>query len=387
MTAIAPHGARIDIVDDDRRGVLVTPTSVDVEEGGTATYEVELGSEPTAAVEVRVDGADLADTDLTSPTSGLTLTFTPANWDVPQFVTLETRADTDGDTDAPILFTHTAHGGGYDGAAVPSVTLRILETTPGSVDPLGVSFGSASYQAWEGGQDAIVAVLIDADPTQDVVVPLHTAPGGEATAGDFSGVPSALTFTLGGARVLTFSVTATDDAVDDDGGTVALTFGVLPAGVTQTLPQSAVVRLIDDDAGGVLLSSATATVTEGGQAAYTVRLASAPLTDVTVSVDRAAGERHVGIPGAADLLPEHLVDRTDGHPDGRRGRRRGCGRAGGRGACRGGRRVRRVRGHRADGGRSRRTTARYSPSPTGVPPRTPGRSRSSSRSTGPPTRW
>ena len=349
VTAIAPHGARIDIVDDDRRGVLVTPTSVDVEEGGTATYEVELGSEPTAAVEVRVDGADLADTDLTSPTSGLTLTFTPANWDVPQFVTLETRADTDGDTDAPILFTHTAHGGGYDGAAVPSVTLRILETTPGSVDPLGVSFGSASYQAWEGGQDAIVAVLIDADPTQDVVVPLHTAPGGEATAGDFSGVPSALTFTLGGARVLTFSVTATDDAVDDDGGTVALTFGVLPAGVTQTLPQSAVVRLIDDDAGGVLLSSATATVTEGGQAAYTVRLASAPLTDVTVSVDVPQESDMSASPALLTFSPSTWSTEQDGHPDGRRGRRRGCGRAGGRGACRGGRRVRRVRGHRADG--------------------------------------
>ncbi|GAA1010698.1 hypothetical protein Aple_029860 [Acrocarpospora pleiomorpha] len=66
--------------------VVVTPTSVNVAIGGPAIVSVRLSGPPTSATTVttsRISG----DPDLTIQ-SGATLTFTPANWNTPQNVTV-----------------------------------------------------------------------------------------------------------------------------------------------------------------------------------------------------------------------------------------------------------------------------------------------------------
>ncbi|GES03529.1 hypothetical protein Acor_55950 [Acrocarpospora corrugata] len=73
--------------------VLVSPATVNVPEGGTATMSVRLSLAPTANTTVtttRVSG----DTDLTV-TSGGTLTFTAASWNAPQNVTIAAAEDAD----------------------------------------------------------------------------------------------------------------------------------------------------------------------------------------------------------------------------------------------------------------------------------------------------
>nr|WP_308210529.1 glycoside hydrolase family 6 protein [Actinomadura luzonensis] len=83
-------------VDDDavqEQSIVVTPTSVTVPEGGTATYTARLAAQPSSNVTV-TSTAGSGDTSITV-SSGASLTFTSANWNTPQTVTLAAAQDTD----------------------------------------------------------------------------------------------------------------------------------------------------------------------------------------------------------------------------------------------------------------------------------------------------
>src|SRR6185295_7889385 len=72
--------------DNDTAGITVSPTSglVTTEAGGTASFSVVLNSQPTASVTIGVSSSNPAEGTV-SPAS---LTFTAANWNTPQSVTL-----------------------------------------------------------------------------------------------------------------------------------------------------------------------------------------------------------------------------------------------------------------------------------------------------------
>ena len=110
-----------------------------------------------------------------------------------------------------------------------------------------VTFGASSYTATEGGAATTVTVALSAAPSASVTIPLTKTHRGGATAADYSGVPSNVTFTAGQTR-RTFTVTATDDADKDGGESVQLGFGTLPAGYAPGARRTATVTLVDDDA-------------------------------------------------------------------------------------------------------------------------------------------
>ena len=110
-----------------------------------------------------------------------------------------------------------------------------------------VTFGASSYTAAEGGATATVAVQLSAAASATVTIPLTKTHRGGATAADYSGVPSNVTFTAGQTR-RTFTVTATDDADKDGGESVQLGFGTLPGGYAPGTRRTATVTLVDDDA-------------------------------------------------------------------------------------------------------------------------------------------
>ena len=110
-----------------------------------------------------------------------------------------------------------------------------------------VSFESANYTAEEGGASATVRVLLDAAPGRPVTIELTATGRGGATSADYS-VPSSVTFGAS-ETVKSFTLTATDDSVDDDLESVAIGFGSLPSGVAAGSPSQAVVNLTDNDSG------------------------------------------------------------------------------------------------------------------------------------------
>ena len=161
-----------------------------------------------------------------------------------------------------------------------------------------VFFGASSYTASEGGAPATVAVELSAAPSAPVTIPLTPSRQGGATAGDYSGVPPSVTFQAGQTR-LTFTVTATDDSVDDDGESVRIGFGTLPDGFVAGARPTATVALADDDGPVTEVffdGAADLTVEEGNVTRVSVYLSEPARATVTIPLTRT----HRGGATAAD---------------------------------------------------------------------------------------
>lgn len=129
FAAITPNSIAVlvSIIDNDVPGITVTQSdgSTDVTEGGaTDTYTVVLLGAPTQDVTITF-GASTQVT--TTPTPSLT--FTPANYNVPQTVTVTAVDDAvyEGDHTATITHTVTSTDVNYNGFAVGSVTVNITD--------------------------------------------------------------------------------------------------------------------------------------------------------------------------------------------------------------------------------------------------------------------
>ncbi|MDE0370133.1 MAG: fibronectin type III domain-containing protein [bacterium] len=107
------------------------------------------------------------------------------------------------------------------------------------------SFATATYSATEGGT-ATVTVDLSTAPKRQVVIPISAANQNNASASDYSGVPESLTFGADDTSK-SFTFTATDDSLDDDGESVRLSFGTLPSGVTAATSETTVVITDNDD--------------------------------------------------------------------------------------------------------------------------------------------
>ena len=171
----------------------------------------------------------------------------------------------------------TDNGGSSEGplasAAYPS---------SGTVVNLTVSFGETTYMVTENGTISVI-VHLSADPERTVAIPITATPQGTTTTDDYT-VPTSVTFDAGDmSQTITF--TATQDAVDDDGESVLLAFGILPDGVSPGTRNETTVSITDDDVPQVTVSF--------GQAAYTVAEGETQSVAVTLSADP---ERTVVIP-------------------------------------------------------------------------------------------
>lgn len=114
------------ITNDDSSGVSVSPTTLEITEGGSGdSYDVVLISQPTANVTIALT---FDNTQLTVSSSSLT--FTSANWNVVQPITV--TAIDEGTIDAGITtITHdaTSTDANYDGTPVDSVDVNVIDNS------------------------------------------------------------------------------------------------------------------------------------------------------------------------------------------------------------------------------------------------------------------
>ena len=162
---------------------------------------------------------------------------------------------------------------------------------PADVD---VEFEEGSYTVAEGA-NVTVKVTLSEDPDRSVTVGIVKAEQGGASSADYSGVPASVTFNSGETSK-TFTFTATDDSVDDDGESVKLTFTNLPTGVTEGTTKETEVSITDDDDPSVTVEfgSATYSVEESddttttedkeNEAVVTVKLNADPKRTVAVPI-------------------------------------------------------------------------------------------------------
>ena len=186
--------------------VTVTPTSLTVEEGGTGSYTVVLDTEPSGAVTVTVGGASGEVT--VEPAS---LTFTGANYNTAQTVTVRAARDED-TTDDTATLTHSASGGGYGSVAIDPVTVTVTDTTP--VLTLGQDPAAVTE-----GEDIRLVVTSDRALTGTLSVSLTLASrdGGGFDAGDVpGGLGPRLFEAVFGAEASATGTVTIPTAVDED---------------------------------------------------------------------------------------------------------------------------------------------------------------------------
>ena len=152
-----------------------------------------------------------------------------------------------------------------------------------------VTFEQATYSVGEG-DDVVIRVILDEDPLNTVVIPItSTTHGGAVVSGDYEALPSSVTFNSGETEK-TFTFTAIDDDLDDDGESVTIAIGSpLPGIIVTGVTHETTVNIDDDDEAGVTVSETALEVPEGQQDTYTVVLDTQPNADVTMTIEGVAG--------------------------------------------------------------------------------------------------
>ena len=199
--------------DNDTVGVDIPTTAITPTEGGTATYTVELLTQPTGTVTVTMSSNN---SDVTLSHSSLT--FTGTTWNTAETVTVTAAEDADAAEDMAVI-THSVSGAEYDSAPTPApVNVTVTEN-----DSLGITVSPTTLTITE---------VEGATGTDDYEVTLAAAPtGGSVTiqitrSGDtnVTTVPTSLTFnasewttttTASVSKTVTVNVSADADAVDD----------------------------------------------------------------------------------------------------------------------------------------------------------------------------
>ena len=267
----------VTVTDDDTADIELSETGLTVteEDAAGSTYTVVLATQPTGEVTVTISGH--AGTDLTL--DKMTLTFTADNWNTEQTVTVKAGQDDDGANDTATL-THTASGGDY---ALVSNTLPVTLTDD---DPAALVLSGTGLTVTEGdAAGSSYTVKLATQPTGEVTVTVSGHAGTDLTLDK-----TTLTFTADNwntEQTVTVEAGQDDDDANDTATLTHTASGGDYASVSNTLP----VTVTDDDEAAVVLSRTGLTVTEGDAAgsSYTVRLATEPRGEVTVTVSGHAG--------------------------------------------------------------------------------------------------
>ncbi len=210
-TVASPPGntASVTVNDDDDAGVTVTPPALTVpEDGSTGAYTLVLDTLPTANVIIAV-ASDTATVATVSPTS---LSFTTANWNTPQTVTVTGVND---DVDNPgnertasLSHTPASTDSDYNGGAI---TIASVSVTVTDDDVAGVSVVPTMITVDDAGSGtADYTVVLDSRPTAVVTITPTSGDTGLAT------VSGALSFAPAAWNVAqTVTVTGVDDGIEN----------------------------------------------------------------------------------------------------------------------------------------------------------------------------
>jgi hypothetical protein len=267
-------------IDNDIAGVVVSPTSglITTEAGGTATFTMELRSQPTANVTIPLSSSDLTEGTV-SPAS---VTFTPANWNVLQTVTVTGVDDTivDGTIAYTIVTGATSSTDPvYNGLAVADVSVSNLDNSTAGVTVSPTS----GLVTTEAGGTATFTMVLTTQPAANVTIGLTSSNLTEGTV-----APASVTFTTANWNLpKTVTVTGVDDFIVD--GTVAYTIVTSAASSTDPVYNGLAVPDVsvsntDNDTVGVTVSPTSGLVTTeaGGTATFTMVLTSQPTANVTI---------------------------------------------------------------------------------------------------------
>ncbi|WP_333223282.1 Calx-beta domain-containing protein, partial [Microcoleus sp. Pol12A5] len=275
---ITTASATTTITNDDKAGFTINPTALTTNEvGGTATFTVKLNSQPTADVTIGLRSDNVAEGTVSTES----LTFTTANYNQPQTITISGVDDLVADGPLPYKIVTAAAVStdvNYNNLDPEDVTVTNSDNeTPGiTVNP------TAGLTTGEDGTPANFTVVLNTQPTADVTIGLSSDNVAEGTVS-----PASITFTPANWNTaLPITVTGVNDSiVDGDIGYQILTAAAVSTDGNYNNRDVADVSITnkDNDTAGISITPTATIATEGGaNGSYGIQLTSQPIAPVTI---------------------------------------------------------------------------------------------------------
>ncbi len=267
---------KVVVQNNDTRDFVIRSETIEISEGGSTGVMVTLASKPSGDVAFTIESS-LDGLTTSSTGSG---TFTPADWNTPQSVTLSLAQDDNGfDEGATIIFRVSGSAAEYTGE-LTEFSVNVSDDETAAV--LTEVTGGAAVQ--EGGS-ATFGVKLAAQPggpgSGDVTV---TPSCGNCDQLSF--FPASLTFTQSNWDTwadFTFNALDDDDAVSENVEVEFAAAGRDYNGLSAVLPFA----VIDDESPGVVFSETLITLSEASSDAVStmVKLSQQPSGAVELTFD------------------------------------------------------------------------------------------------------
>lgn len=277
---IDPDNVSVMNVDDDTPGVTVTPSSgcVTTESGGTATFSVVLNTLPASDVTITL----LSDDATEATVLPASVTFTSANWDAPQIVTITGIDDFSVDGDQAYSVVTEMDPG--SSAEYVALVVDDVDAVNNDDDSPGITISPATgLSTSEMGSFDTFTIVLDTMPAATVTIPLSVD---DATEGHVT--PTTVTFTrFNWAAPQTVTITGNDDGIADGNQiyhvVTATAFSADPQ-YSVINPSDVTITNVDNDTAGVTItpSSGLSTSEDGSSTTFTVRLNAQPTGNVTI---------------------------------------------------------------------------------------------------------
>ncbi|MBM4090509.1 MAG: hypothetical protein FJ276_13965, partial [Planctomycetes bacterium] len=173
---VNPQDVSVTNLDNDFIGITVEPTSGQTTEaGGTSTFQIFLNSQPTANVTISLSSSDTTEGTV-SPTG---VTFTPANWNIPQTVTVTGQDDfiADGNQTYSIITSAAVSGdANYNNRPVADVSMTNIDN-----DVVGITVQPITGQTTEAGGTDTFQIVLTSEPSANVTINLSSSNTAEGT--------------------------------------------------------------------------------------------------------------------------------------------------------------------------------------------------------------
>jgi hypothetical protein len=270
-------------LDPPLMSVVASVNAVNVPEGGSAAFEVKLGSQPVAETQLSVSTFGGS----SSVTSAKLLTFTPANWNQSQRVDIATGEDSNATNDRS------------------NVLLSGREVTPKIVtaqeidNDLGVVIGNSPVIPEGAASDLMVK--LSRQPQVETFINLAVLSGDR----DISLVgPSVISFNSSNWNVYQrVALAAAADADTVNGSAIIRCSGAGVVGMDRTVTEA------DRDV-TVVTNVRTATVPEGQSSVLQVKLSARPAATMDVNVAFLGGDSNLSLADVSALrfTPENWND-------------------------------------------------------------------------------
>ncbi|WP_322494861.1 Calx-beta domain-containing protein, partial [Chloroflexus sp.] len=293
--ALPPVPLIVTIVENDNAGLAFNPATLTIVEGSPGSYAITLTNEPSANVIVTIDGQGFL---LINGNPTATLTFTPANWNTPQTISV-LEPDVDQIAQAArnriVLHTTISLDPAYDGLSLGLPVTVVDDDIPGIIP-------SAADLTVTEGSSTSYTIELATQPTGNVAVTIN----GQGVALINGMAVATFTFTPANWSTPQFvTIFVPDDNIAEATQTILLPHTATSADLFYDglIGPAVELTILDNDLPGFIVMPPPAPfiVSENGDSVtFQIRLASQPTAPVQLNIS-------VSNPAEGSVTPNSII--------------------------------------------------------------------------------